>query len=145
MKFLFVLVATCALLAPHDASSQQGQTMKLRLTVNGAPLAATLDDNAVSRDLLKLLPLELMLQDYALAEKIAYLPRKLDTASAPAGFAPSAGDIMYYAPWGNLALFYRDQRAREAGKDRVGRGRAQGRWQAEVDARGGEMNLLASA
>ena len=26
---------------------------------------------------------------------------------APAGTAASVGDITYYAPWGNLALFYR--------------------------------------
>ena len=83
--------------------------MKLRLTLNGTSLAATLYDNAASRDLLKLFPLELTLEDYASAEKIAYLPRKLDTAATPAGFDPSPGDITYYAPWGNLAIFYRDQ------------------------------------
>jgi len=83
--------------------------MKIRLTLNGAPLAATLYDNAASRDLLRLLPLELTLQDYASAEKIAYLPRKLDTVAAPAGFDPSPSDITYYAPWGNPAIFYRDQ------------------------------------
>jgi hypothetical protein len=109
MKLLPVLVATCALLTSQVASSQQGQIIKLRLTLNGAPLAATLYDNAASRDLLKLLPLELTLQDYASAEKIAYLPRKLDTVAMPAGFDPSPGDITYYAPWGNLAIFYRDQ------------------------------------
>jgi len=109
MKLLLLLVAICALFTSQAASSQQGQIMKLRITLNGAPLAATLYDNAASRDLLKLLPLELTLQDYASAEKIAYLSRKLDTAAAPAGFAPSPGDITYYAPWGNLAIFYRDQ------------------------------------
>jgi hypothetical protein len=109
MKLLPVLVATCALLASQEALSQQGHLMKLRLTVNGAPLAATLYDNAASRDLLKLLPLEMTFEDYASAEKIAYLPRKLDTAGAPAGFDPSPGDLTYYAPWGNLAIFYRDQ------------------------------------
>lgn len=83
--------------------------MKLHLTLNGTRLAATLYDNAASRDLLKLLPLKLTLQDYASAERIAYLPRKLDTAASPAGFDPSPGDITYYAPWGNLAIFYRDQ------------------------------------
>ena len=83
--------------------------MKVRLIVNGAPLLATLYDNASSRDLLKLLPLELTLEDYASAEKIAYLPPKLDTVAAPAGFDPSPGNITYYAPWGNLAIFYRHQ------------------------------------
>lgn len=83
--------------------------MKIRLTMNSAFVAITLHDSAASRDLLKMLPLELTLEDYASAEKIAYLPRKLDTTGAPAGFDPSAGDLAYYAPWGNLAFFYRDQ------------------------------------
>ncbi|MGZ8254637.1 MAG: cyclophilin-like fold protein [Burkholderiaceae bacterium] len=104
-----MLAATCVLLTSQEGSSQQGHLMRLRLTVNGAPLAATLYDNAASRDLLKLLPLELALEDYASAEKIAYLPRKLDTTGAPAGFDPAPGDLTYYAPWGNLAVFYRDQ------------------------------------
>jgi hypothetical protein len=108
MKLLALLVPG-ALLASHQASSQPGHAMNLRLTVNGAPVSASLYDNAASRDLLKLLPLQLTLEDYASAEKIAYLPRKLDTAGAAAGFKPSRGDITYYAPWGNLAIFYRDQ------------------------------------
>ena len=83
--------------------------MKIRMVINGTPVSATLYDNPAARDLQKLLPLELTLKDYASAEKIAYLPRKLDTAGVPPGFAPSAGDIAYYAPWGNLALFYQNQ------------------------------------
>jgi hypothetical protein len=106
---LLALLATGALLAAHQASSQPSQAMNLRLTVNGAAVSASLYDNGASRDLLKMLPLELTLEDYASAEKIAYLPRKLDTDGAAAGFKPSRGDITYYAPWGNLAIFYRDQ------------------------------------
>ena len=83
--------------------------MKVHLIANGAPVTAVLYDNAAARDLMNLLPLELTLEDYASAEKIAYLPRKLDTAGAPPGFQPSSGDLAYYAPWGNLAIFYRDQ------------------------------------
>jgi hypothetical protein len=56
------------------------------------------------------LPLTLILEDYASTEKIAYLTRKLSEEGAPAGVDPSVGDITYYAPWGNLALFYRDFR-----------------------------------
>jgi hypothetical protein len=50
------------------------------------------------------------LEDYAGTEKISYLPRRLSTEGAPAGSDPSVGDITYYAPWGNLAIFYRDFR-----------------------------------
>ena len=33
---------------------------------------------------------------------------RLSTDGAPAGVDPEIGDIAYYAPWGNLALFYSD-------------------------------------
>ena len=82
--------------------------MKILLKVEGTALAATLEDTAVARDFTALLPLELSLEDYAATEKIAYLPRKLTTTGAPSSTAAAAGDVCYYAPWGNLALFYRD-------------------------------------
>ena len=81
--------------------------MKIRINIDGTTAAAVLDDNAVARDLSSLLPLSLTLADYADSEKIAYLPRKLSTKDAPAGSDASVGDIAYYAPWGNLAIFYK--------------------------------------
>ena len=44
----------------------------------------------------------------AATEKIASLPRKLSTAGAPSGSDPDVGDVAYYVPWGNRALYYRD-------------------------------------
>ena len=83
--------------------------MKIRFTIDGNELAtATLRDNATARDFLALLPVTLTLEDYAATEKISYLPRKLSTDGAPAGSDPAVGDIAYYAPWGNLAIFYND-------------------------------------
>ena len=82
--------------------------MRILLEVERTALAATLEDTAVARDFAALLPLDLSLDDYAATEKIAYPPRKLTMAGAPRGTAAAAGDICYYAPWGNLALFYRD-------------------------------------
>jgi hypothetical protein len=81
--------------------------IRIRIDVGGTLLSATLDDTDVARDFAALLPLDLTLEDYASTEKISDLPRKLVTAGAPAGTAASAGDITYYGPWGNLALFYR--------------------------------------
>lgn len=94
--------------------------MKIRLTINGHSTTATLDDNATARDFLSMLPLTLTLKDYASTEKIAYPPRKLSTQGAPAGIDPEVGDITYYAPWGNLALFYKDF-GYSAGLIRLGR------------------------
>jgi len=83
-------------------------SMKIRMMVNGREVTATLDDTPVARDFAALLPLKLTLTDYASTEKVSDLPRRLNPAGAPPGYDPSVGDITYYAPWGNLAIFYRD-------------------------------------
>src|SRR6267143_6856939 len=93
---------------PSATVEERTSTMKIRLTINGKAINATLIDNATAKDFLSLLPMTLTLEDYAATEKIAYLPRKLSTAGAPPGSDPAVGDIAYYAPWGNLAIFYRD-------------------------------------
>ena len=82
--------------------------MDIELVIDGTELRGTLDDTAAGRDFASLLPLTLTLTDFHATEKISDLPRRLSTGGAPGGTAASAGDITYYAPWGNLALFYRD-------------------------------------
>jgi hypothetical protein len=92
----------------RGASDQQARTMKIRVNIEGTAIAATLLDTATARDFASLLPLTLTLKDYAATEKISDLPRRLSTEGAPPGSAPSVGDVAYYSPWGNLALFYKD-------------------------------------
>jgi len=82
--------------------------MRIKISTGNAVLTATMLDNATSRDFMSLLPLKLTLKDYAGTEKISDLPRKLSTQGAPSGSDPSVGDITLYAPWGNLAIFYKD-------------------------------------
>ena len=83
--------------------------MRIRLIENGAVVAtATLDSCDGARDFAALLPLDLTLEDYASTEKIADLPGRLSTKGMPDAYKPSAGDICFYAPWGNLAVFYKD-------------------------------------
>src|SRR5512139_382879 len=83
-------------------------SMKIRLKIGETVLTATLIDSATTRDFISLLPLTLTLKDYAGTEKISDLPKRLSTEGAPSGSDPSVGDITYYAPWGNLAIFYRN-------------------------------------
>src|SRR5215207_8147872 len=82
--------------------------MKINLKLQGKTLTATLYDTAAGRDFASMLPLTLTFADYAQTEKVSDLPRKLTKEGAPAGADPSVGDIAYYAPWGNLALYYKD-------------------------------------
>lgn len=82
--------------------------MKIKLTLEGTVMTATLVDSQTTRDFVSLLPLTLTLEDYGRTEKISYLSQRLSTEDAPPGSDPSIGDITYYAPWGNLAIFYRD-------------------------------------
>ena len=88
--------------------SAEESGMKIRLTVGDKALTATLIDSKTTRDFISLLPLTLTLKDYAGTEKVCDLPKRLSTEGAPPGIDPSVGDLTYYAPWGNLAIFYRD-------------------------------------
>lgn len=82
--------------------------MKLKITAGQKILSATVYNSPTAIDFVSLLPMTLTLQDYAGTEKVSDLPKKLTTTGAPTGYKPSAGDLTYYAPWGNLALFYKD-------------------------------------
>lgn len=86
---------------------------RIQISVDGTVLSAVLNDSKAAQEFATMLPLTLRLEDYNGTEKISDLPRKLTRQGAPAGFDPSAGDITFYAPWGNLALFYRDFRYSE--------------------------------
>jgi len=79
--------------------SEKTSTVKIRIKVENKTLTATLDDNATSKDFVSLLPLTLTLRNFAVAEKISELPRKLSIQGAPAGYDPDVKDVAYYAPW----------------------------------------------
>ena len=92
----------------NSKSSLKTDSMKLKITVGENVLTAMMYDNPTTRDFISLLPLTLTLTDYNGTEKISELPKRLSTKDAPAGYNPSVSDITLYAPWGNLALFYKD-------------------------------------
>lgn len=88
----------------------KAQTVKVVLSTVGASLSARLDNTPAARAFAEMLPLTLTLSDYAATEKVADLPARLPDDAAKAGHTPRRGDIAYYAPWGNLAIFHKDFR-----------------------------------
>jgi len=83
------------------------ENMKLKVTIGDVILTATLADNPTAKDFISLLPLTVKLDDYANTEKIFYPERKLSTQGA-GSINALVGDITYYSPWGNVAIFYKD-------------------------------------
>ena len=103
-----------ALLLPISGNSADGkdtahgkvETSKIRMTFDQHEVIVEMFDTPASRDFLLLLPLTLEFSDYAGVEKIAYLPQRLNINGTPTP-PVATGDFTYYAPWGNLAVFYK--------------------------------------
>lgn len=93
--------------SPNSPLIKEPVMTHIQIIIGDEVLAATLDDTPAGKDFAALLPLELTLDDYHQTEKIADLPRQLDTTGSPSSYEPKTGDITYYAPWGNLAIFYK--------------------------------------
>lgn len=97
-----------AMAQEQATGTRQGNPVRINIEMNGKTLTATLEDSEAARDFASLLPLTLTLKDYAATEKVSDLPRPLSTAGAPEGVTPRTGDLAFYAPWGNLAIYYKD-------------------------------------
>lgn len=83
--------------------------LKFQLQSGIATSQVKLEDNPATRDFYALLPLSLEFRDYVGKEKISpELPRQLNTQGLN-GYNPQVGDLFYFAPWGNLGIFYEKQ------------------------------------
>ncbi|MGN1318457.1 MAG: cyclophilin-like fold protein [Lachnospirales bacterium] len=80
----------------------------IKLIFDDKEIIVKLDDNIVTRELIKELPIVLNFNDYSRTEKIAYINKKYWIDTTLDNYCPSKGDLMFYAPWGYLALFYDD-------------------------------------
>jgi hypothetical protein len=87
---------------------EEAAVTEIRITVNDQTITAQVADNPTARDLVDLLPLTLRFRDFNGVEKIAKLPRPLTMEGVPAGDDPEINDIGYYAPSGDLVLYYGD-------------------------------------
>lgn len=109
-KLVFILsliiVFQIIILAQNNGG---GKTM-IKMTFGGNEIYGEILNTQSGNEFLSQLPANLKFEDYNSTEKISYLPTKLSGRGEPEGFTPKRGDISYYMPWGNLAIFYRDFR-----------------------------------
>ena len=88
----------------QEASASDGTP--IRITFGDTELTGRLDTNPTARDLTAQLPLTLTFRDHDNVEKTAPLPRELSFDGTPEGHDPAAGDIGYWAPGGDLVLYF---------------------------------------
>ena len=80
--------------------------MKIRLTLNGTALTATLIDSETTRDFVSLLPLTLTMNDLFGREKFGHLPRAI-SGGGKRTRTYEVGDVIYWPPGPDVAIFYR--------------------------------------
>lgn len=97
--------AVMGLVAAVTAGAAAADAAVIEMTVGEKSYAVELLENDAARDLMRRLPLEVTFENFGAVERIAYLKKALNLGSAPRETTPAAGDLTYYIPWGNLAVF----------------------------------------
>jgi hypothetical protein len=85
--------------------------MRIRLTIGDQEATATLEDNLAARDLVSMLPVTVPMGDLFGREKPGPLPRALTREGEPV-FTYEVGQIAYWSPNHDIAIFYADDGAR---------------------------------
>ncbi|MGG1325066.1 cyclophilin-like fold protein [Priestia megaterium] len=92
------------------AEQLKGESMldtRIKLTFNNKEVFVKMYDNPTSNDFLAQLPLSITFEDYIGKEKISILQKRLSADDVQTGDLSRKGDFAYYAPWGNIAIFYK--------------------------------------
>jgi hypothetical protein len=90
----------------EPASSETISNMKIKIVIFGKTVTATLADNPTARDFISLLPLNLSMDDLFGREKFGHLPKAL-SEKGPRTHSYQVGDIAYWSPAHDLAIYYR--------------------------------------
>jgi hypothetical protein len=81
--------------------------MRLKITIDETIVTAALIKNKTADDFTKLLPLNLTMNDLFGREKYGELPEFISTNAKPS-YRYAVGDIGYWSPTHDLAIYYKD-------------------------------------
>lgn len=90
---------------PADRSDESEKALKICISTDTQSIIFELNGSLAAKSLYDQLPLTLSVENYGTNEKIFYPPEELDISDAPLAKGP-AGILTYYAPWGDVAIFY---------------------------------------
>lgn len=105
LPFLALVFTSFANRQLFENYGKENYMNRIKMTFDNYEVIVMIFEGKSSEDFLKQLPLTLNFEDFAGEEKIAYLNRKLIAANE--NLKSEKSDFCYYAPWGNLAVFYK--------------------------------------
>ena len=103
-------VAELGLSQPQETTSSETEendmeSTQIAVTCGDLQVVYELNDSPAAQSLLSQLPLTVEVEDFSTNEKVFYPPQELDTTDTPLAVG-GAGTLAYYAPWGDVVLFY---------------------------------------
>lgn len=104
MKTL-LLLATTLMSLPLTSLGEQ-TAMHIRVKTNDNTVVFELNESSAAKALHDQLPLSIAVESFGSNEKIFYPPKKLRVTDTPLAKGGQAGTLAYYAPWGNVVMFY---------------------------------------
>jgi hypothetical protein len=90
----------------EPSTSEEEAVMRMTVNANGNTIVFELNDSQAAKDLHEQLPLSIDVENYSSNEKIFYPPKKLKTGNTPLVKSAKTGTLAYYAPWGDVVMFY---------------------------------------
>lgn len=93
--------------ASEDSEAAGNPVRRISVQFGGNVVIYELNDGTAAASLYEQLPLTIEVEDFSTNEKIFYPPQELDTGDSPLAQA-GAGTLAYYAPWGDVVMFYGD-------------------------------------
>lgn len=97
---------------PSVAQTEQEGSNVMQISVTDSQeheVVFALNDSSAAKALYAQLPLRVEVENYSTNEKIFY-PEPLDVSDTPAA-GVEVGTLAYYAPWGDVVMFYDTYRA----------------------------------
>ena len=88
-----------------ETEEENVETSQISVTCGDMQVVYALNDSPAAQSLLSQLPLTVEVEDFSTNEKVFYPPQELDTTDTPLAVG-GAGTLAYYAPWGDVVLFY---------------------------------------
>ena len=88
-----------------ETEEENVETSQISVTCGDLQVVYALNDSPAAQSLLSQLPLTVEVENFSTNEKVFYPPQELDTTDTPLAEG-GAGTLAYYAPWGDVVLFY---------------------------------------